>query len=70
MSIGTGVHYPHPLPRLKYYRNKYGYNGQQFLNSETIADCSFNLPLGPHINEKAIDYIVDKFKKIILELNL
>ena len=69
-GVGTGVHYPHPLPRLKYYRNKYEYKREQFSNSETIADCSFNLPLGPHIDEKALDYIVKNMRKILLDLYL
>ncbi len=67
-GVGTGVHYPHPLPRLKYYRNKYGYQPGAYPNAEQIADNSFNLPLGPHIDDDAVSYIVDNVKAVLKEI--
>ena len=68
-GVGVGVHYPHPLPRLKYYQGKYGYDAGQFVNAATIADCSFNLPLGPHVTEEAVDYIVAKVTETVQEFS-
>lgn len=64
-GVGTGVHYPHPLPRLQYYRAKYGYDPARFPNAETIADRSINLPVGPHVDAAALDYIAAQLKTIL-----
>jgi dTDP-4-amino-4,6-dideoxygalactose transaminase len=64
-GIGTGVHYPHPLPRLKYYRNRYGYDPTRFPNASMIADSSLVLPVGPHVDEEAIDWIAASFLKAL-----
>ena len=32
-GIGSSVYYPQPVPRMKYYRNKYGYDNKKFLNA-------------------------------------
>lgn len=63
-GVGTSVHYPHPLPRLKYYREKYGYEAESFTGAAGIADHSLNLPVGPHMDEAAINYIADNFIEV------
>lgn len=64
-GIGTSVHYPHPLPRLKYYREKYGYDPAQFPNASALADRSFNLPVAPHIDAAAVDRICDVLQECL-----
>ena len=39
------VNYPQPVPRMKYYRKKYGYDKNEFKNAELISDKSISLPL-------------------------
>jgi len=56
-GIGTSVHYPHPLPRLKYYREKYGYDAALYPCSAAIADGSLNLPTAPHVDRADVEYI-------------
>lgn len=68
-GIGVSVHYPHPLPRLSYYKDKYGYNAAHFATAECIADRSFNLPVAPHIDRAARERIVETFIKIAKELH-
>ncbi len=48
-GIGTSIYYPQPVPRMKYYRDKYGYDGGKFPVATEISDCSIALPVGPHI---------------------
>lgn len=67
-GVGVSVHYPHPLPRLKYYREKYGYQTASFQNAEAISDNSFNLPVAPHVGKEEIERICEILSKLILEL--
>ena len=67
-GVGTSVYYPHPVPRMTYYRNKYGYKAEAYLNAITISDCSIALPVGPHIREDDINYIAKSLKQAIKEV--
>lgn len=67
-GIGVSVHYPHPLPRLQYYREKYGYDETHFSNAAAISDRSLNLPVAPHIDEASHERICDTFTSLINEL--
>ena len=60
------VNYPQPVPRMKYYRKKYGYDKNEFKNAELISDKSISLPLGPHLTKKNLDYIVKSLKRILV----
>lgn len=65
-NIGVSVNYPQPVPRMKYYKKKYGYNKNQFKNAELISDKSISLPLGPHLNKKDLDHIANSLKEILI----
>ncbi len=58
-GIGTSIYYPQPVPRLSYYREKYGYDAGRFPNASRISDQSLALPVGPHLAEEDIDYMAD-----------
>jgi perosamine synthetase len=60
-GVGTSVYYPHPIPRLTYYREKYGYDSGQFPNAARISDQSIALPIGPHLSPDDVDYVADTF---------
>ena len=64
-GVGTSIYYPHPVPRLSYYREKYGYDSSKFPNAETISDCSVALPVGPHLAAEDMEYIGETFVKAI-----
>ena len=59
-DIGCSIYYPHPISRLSYYKNKYGFQQKLFPNAIVIADNTIALPVGQHINEKEVKYICDK----------
>jgi dTDP-4-amino-4,6-dideoxygalactose transaminase len=64
-GIGTSVYYPHPIPRLAYYREKYGEDLSRFPNAARISDRSIALPVGPHLGVDDMDYIAQEFRKIV-----
>jgi dTDP-4-amino-4,6-dideoxygalactose transaminase len=59
MEVGTSVYYPQPVPRMAYYREKYGYDASIYPEAETISDGSIALPVGPHLDESDMDHIAD-----------
>ena len=56
-GVGTSIYYPHPVPRLTYYREKYEYDSAAYPNAAEISDSSIALPVGPHVNEADMEYI-------------
>lgn len=56
-GVGTSVYYPHPVPRLKYYQGKYGYDASRFPQAARISDRSIALPVGPHLEAADMTYI-------------
>ena len=67
-GVGTSVYYPHPIPRLKYYREKYGYDPVRFPNAAAISDRAIALPVGPHIGDEDMDYIARAFAQALKEI--
>lgn len=63
-GVETSIYYPHPIPRLDYYRKKYGWRKLLYRNAISIADRSLALPTGPHITTEDIDYIADVIKEV------
>ena len=60
-NIGTSIYYPQPVPRMSYYKKKYGYNKNNFTNAAIISDRSISLPVGPHLTLKDLKYISENF---------
>ena len=48
-GVGTSVYYPHPVPRLAWYRERYGDPGDCFPVATALSDCGISLPVGPHL---------------------
>jgi len=67
-GVGTSVYYPHPVPRLDYYRSKYGYKATQFPFAAEISDQSLALPVGPHIQKEDIEYMASKLRTVLHEV--
>jgi len=66
-GIGTSIYYPRPVPHFTYYREKYGYQESSFPVAARISYCSIALPVGPHLSEEDMDYIVYHLKSAIKE---
>lgn len=67
LGVGTSVYYPQPVPRMSYYKNKYGYDASMYPNAAAISDHSIALPVGPHLNENDMHYISNKVHRVIKE---
>ena len=67
-GIGTSVYYPQPVPRMSYYRNKYGYSADAFRGAAQISDRSVALPVGPHVTADDTKYIADKLRSLLMEV--
>jgi dTDP-4-amino-4,6-dideoxygalactose transaminase len=63
-GVGTSVYYPHPVPRLRYYRERYGYDPSRFPNAARISDRSVALPVGPHLADADVAYIADQLHRL------
>jgi len=68
-GIGTSIYYPQPVPRMTYYKKKYGYNKNKFKNAELISDSSICLPVGPHLNLNHMRFIAKKTISIIKNIS-
>jgi dTDP-4-amino-4,6-dideoxygalactose transaminase len=68
-GVGTSIYYPQPVPRLRYYREKYGYEAGRFPGATEISDCSLALPVGPHVTADDIHYIADALARAVSEVS-
>lgn len=67
-GVGTSVYYPQPVPHLKYYKEKYGYNDATFPVAARLSGSSISLPVGPHVELEDIEYMVATAKEAISEV--
>lgn len=67
-GIGCSVYYPQPVPRMKYYNEKYQTDPNTYLNAIKISDGSISLPVGPHLDNEDMKIIAMTLKNILKEL--
>ena len=61
-GIGSSVYYQQPVPRMKYYKEKYGYDEKKYINATRISDGMLALPVGPHLNLEDMEIIANELK--------
>lgn len=66
-GIGTSIYYPQPVPRMTYYRNKYGFVPGSYPQAAHISDHSVALPLGMHVADGDVERIVATLKFSLTE---
>jgi dTDP-4-amino-4,6-dideoxygalactose transaminase len=64
-GVGTSVHYPAPVPLMRYYREKYGYRDGQFPVAEWISAHAISLPVGPHVSVEDAQFIAETVAGIV-----
>ncbi|MBB91552.1 MAG: cell wall biogenesis protein [Magnetovibrio sp.] len=64
-GVGTSIYYPHPIGRLRYYRDKFGYDANGFPGATAIADNAIALPCGPHLGVKDMEDIADCMPEVV-----
>jgi len=65
-GIGTSIYYPHPVPHMTYYREKYGKISCP--NAETISNSIIALPVGPHLDTSDMQTIADGVCSVLSEI--
>ena len=68
-GIGTSVYYPQPVPRMTYYKNKYGYEGSNYPNATRISDGIIALTVAPHVTPEQVVYMANELKAIMKDVN-
>lgn len=58
-GVGCSVYYPQPVPRMKYYNEKYQTNPNDYKNAAIISDGSIAFPVGPHLGSAEMNKIAD-----------
>ena len=53
-GLQTSIYYPHPVPRLKYYADKYGYDKNEFKNAINFSDNCISFSIGAHLSDLEI----------------
>ena len=69
-GIGSSIYYPQPVPRMTYYRTKYGYDSSQFKHAARLSDHSIALPVGPHLNITDMQAVANNLTEIIKGIRL
>lgn len=64
-GIGTSIYYPQPVPRMTFYKKKYGVQPSKFSNASHLSDRSVALPLGMHLEISDVDLIVATLADIL-----
>jgi dTDP-4-amino-4,6-dideoxygalactose transaminase len=64
-GVGTSVYYPAPVPRMTYYREKYGYDANAYKNAAWVADCTIALPVAPHLAEEDMVQVAEAVKESV-----
>ena len=63
LGIGTSIYYPHPVPHMSYYKEKYGET--KVPNATLISKSIIALPVGPHVSPKDVSRIVECSRKVL-----
>lgn len=67
-GVGTSIYYPHPVPGLRYYAEKYGFTEGDFPVAARIANASVALPVGPHLRPEDMEFIAAQVKEALVEI--
>ncbi len=66
-KIGCSIYYPQPVPRMTYYKNRYGYDENEYSNAGIISDNSIAFPVGPHLDLEDMELIGNHVQKVLAE---
>lgn len=64
-GIGTSVHYPKPVPLMKYYKGKYNLLEQHYPSAVEYGKQVISFPVHSNMTEEDVTYVCDHLKAII-----
>jgi len=62
--IGTSVHFI-PIHKHTYYKNKYGYEEENYPVANAVFEKSLSLPIYPDMTEKEVQYVIDNVLSLV-----
>ncbi|MCS7245034.1 MAG: DegT/DnrJ/EryC1/StrS aminotransferase family protein [candidate division WOR-3 bacterium] len=62
MQVEVSIHYPKPIPLLKFYRENFKYNKSEFKNALWISEHALSLPFYPSMSNEDMSYVIDALK--------
>jgi perosamine synthetase len=68
-GVGFSIYYPRPVPRMTYYREKYGYDAARYAGAEAVSDRGIALPVGPHLDDDDVDRVADALRSAIEQVS-
>lgn len=63
VGVETGIHYEVPIHMQPIYREKFGYEGGEFPNSETLCREVLSLPMYPNMTQEDVDLVSQKIRE-------
>ena len=63
-GIGTGIHFV-SLHLQKYYRERFGFQPNDFPNARFISDRTLSLPLSPHLSDEEVERVIETFQSVV-----
>ena len=60
-NIEFGFHYPHSINQMNFFKKVFG--NKVFKNAENLASKCISIPIDPMLNNKEINYIIEKLNK-------
>jgi len=64
-GIEVSVHYPKPIPLLKFYKENFNYNENDFKNSLWFSEHVLSLPFYPNLKDEEIDYVINNVLEVM-----
>ena len=61
-KIGVSIHYATPLPLMSYYKKKYKFKKDSFVNAKKYADTNISLPIYPSLNLNELNKVIKLIK--------
>ena len=68
LGLGTSIYYPQPVPRMGYYRKKYGYDAARYPGASAISDRGVALPCGLHLTAGDMQDVADIVRRAAAEV--
>lgn len=64
-GVGSSIYYPQPVPRMTFYKKKYGYDPDEFSVAAKFSDNALALPVGPHLDSGDMATIAQEISAIL-----
>lgn len=64
MGVGCSVHFI-PIHKHPYYKDKYGYENEDYPVANKVFERSLSLPIYPDMSDEEVDYVIEKVREVL-----